>query len=416
MADSGNTVLHNRIFRRYTGGFGASLLGDQIWFIGLAWAAGQLGSAEQTSLVLAVGSIPRAVLLLAGGAAADRYGALRVALVSQIGRIALMLGGMAGILLLHEVDLWLLILVAGLFGIADAFHMPAEAALPPQFLPRGQLPAGQGVVQTLERGALVAGAPLGGFLVAAGGFSLALAANALLFIAAFVVLRSLKRPVSNDTTNSDTPSNESFWRSLSGGFRYVTQDPVLAWILIVVTLLNIGLAGPLNVGLVLLSKQHGWSAAEYSWVLSAFAAGAVLGAVAVATRKTVRRPALVGLAWVIMGGTALSAVPWLDHIPLVMLATASTGFAFGPGTALLIGLVQSRTDVKHLGRVMALVNFSALGLAPISYVVFGQAASRLGAAPTFTGFSALVVITALIAGLVPSLRRVSLSDRTGQEV
>lgn len=51
---------------RWLGAYTASTIGDSVYYMALAWAAARSGSASQTGLVLAAGSIPRALLLLGG--------------------------------------------------------------------------------------------------------------------------------------------------------------------------------------------------------------------------------------------------------------------------------------------------------------------------------------------------------------
>lgn len=405
----GNAV-RNKPFRVYIGGFGASLVGDQIWFVSLAWAASQLGSPGQTSLVMAAGSVPRALFLLVGGAVADRFGALTVTLRSQIGRILVMATGAVLVFVIGAGELWPLLVIALLFGVLDAAHMPAAAALPPQLLEPDDLPAGQGFVQSLERGALVAGAPLGGLVVAFGGLPTAMVVNMVLFSVAWLMLRSLHRVTDGPATLPEhNADDESIWASLTGGLRYAATDKALLSTLIVVTALNLGLAGPLNVGLVLLSGERGWGAAMYSLVLSAYALGAISGALTVAFQKRVRRPALVALVWIMLGGFAIGLVPLAPNLPLAALAVAFAGFAFGPGSALLVGLIQARTERRYLGRVMALVNFSALGLTPVAYVLFGQGVTLSSLDATFMTSAGLVVLAAAAAFFIGPLRRARLT-------
>ena len=67
------------------------------------------------------------------------------------------------------------------------------------------------------------------------------------------------------------------------------------------------------------------------------------------------------------------------------------------------------TDRHYLGRVMALVNFSALGLTPIAYVLFGQGVAVSTLEVTFTVSAALVVLAAAMALFVGPLRRARLT-------
>ncbi|MBX6169232.1 MAG: MFS transporter, partial [Thermobispora bispora] len=358
-------------FGRYLTGFGMSLVGDQIWFIALAWAAARIGDPRQTGLIMTAASVPRAVLILLGGTVADRYGHLRVTLVSQTLRAALMLAFAVAMVVTSTQRLWLLTGAALLFGALDAAHMPAAAALPPSLLQPRQLPAGQGLVQTLERTATVLGAPLGGILVAAGGPAVAAAANAALFTAALLLLRSLRLTARTRDGEPDGPRGDTgVFASLWSGLRYVATAPVLGPILLVVTTVNLALAAPLNVGVALLAEELGWDATGFGVVVSGFGVGAVAGALLVAALPSPRRPAVAGSCWVAAGAGCVALLPFLPGLPLTALTAAVLGFTSGPASALLLGVVQAGTDHAYLGRVMALAGFSALGLVPVSYTVF----------------------------------------------
>lgn len=387
-------VLRAPGFGRYLTGFGMSLVGDQIWFIALGWAAARTGDPRQAALVMTAASVPRAVLILLGGTVADRYGPLRVTLASQTLRAALMLAFAVAVVTASAPHLWLLIGVALLFGALDAAHMPAAAALPPALLQPRQLPAGQGLVQTLERTATVLGAPLGGILVAAGGPGLAAAANAALFTAALLLLRSLRLRVRPQPDEPENPrEKENLFASLWTGLRYAATTPVLGPVLLVVTTLNLALSAPLNVGVALLAENRGWNATGFSLVISGFGIGAVAGALLLVALPPARKPAVTGLRWVAAGAAFVALLPFVPGLPLAAVAAAGLGFTSGPAGALLLGVVQANTGHAYLGRVMALVSFSALGLVPVSYTVFAVMVERFSLHAAF-GACAIAEIAA----------------------
>lgn len=401
-------VWRDRGFNRYLAGFGLSLLGDQVWFVALAWAATRLDSPAQASFVMAAGSLPRAILILFGGTLADRWGALRVTVISQALRVLTMIVA-AAVAFTMEPRLWSLAAVAMIFGAVDAAHMPAAAALPPQLLPRDALPAGQGLVQTLERVATIVGAPVGGLIVAVGGLSLAAAANALLFVAALMILRALRlRPSADEPDPADTGEPEGTWRALRGGLAYAAREPVLGPVLLVVTVLNLAIAAPLNVGVALLSDAEGWQAAGFSAIIAGFGAGATVGALSVVKFRPRRRPAAIGLCWVIAGSVCIGVLGFSTALPVAVGAAAALGLTSGPASALLLGLVQARTRTAYLGRVMALVTFSALGLVPVSYTVFGALVEVSSLPAAFVICAGLELLTALAALSITPLRRATL--------
>lgn len=401
----------NRPFTRYLSGFGLSLLADQVWFVALGWAASRLQTPAQTSLVMAAATLPRAVLLLFGGAWADRWGVLRTVLASQGLRTAVMALGTIALLSFGEEQIILLLTLSMVFGALDAAHMPAAAALPPYLLPKTQLPAGQGVVQALERTASIAGAPLAGLLVAAG-LAAATALNTLALLIALLLMLTLRAGVPSSALSNPAASEaEGAWKSLTGGLRYLATHPVLGRVLLTVTVLNLALAGPLNVGIALLASARGWDASAFSLILTGFASGAVTGAVATAARRRrPRAPAAAGLRWVFAGSFAIAILPASSQLLWTVVTAGVLGITTGPAGAYLLGTVQAQTDKEYLGRVMSLVTFSALGLTPVSVALFGVISTALSVSGAFGVCAGALAISAVIAYANGPLRRSTLTN------
>ncbi|HYN31361.1 MAG TPA: hypothetical protein VES40_01945, partial [Ilumatobacteraceae bacterium] len=109
----------------------AVLLGGQAWFVALTWILIERGESGSTiGFVLMIGAIPRAILMLLGGAVTDRY---RPAIVLRLATAAMAgLIGIAAVLQISgEIPIWQLALLAGLFGATDAFFYPAVGGLIP---------------------------------------------------------------------------------------------------------------------------------------------------------------------------------------------------------------------------------------------------------------------------------------------
>lgn len=397
----GSSALRQRHFLGYSFAYGASFLGDQMWFVTLGWTAGQLDSAQQTAAVMAAGSVPRAALLFVGGAAADRIGPMRTSRISQALRLLLLLAAAAGIAVGgNELGLWPLILVALIFGAIDALHTPALGAIAPQLLPVDELPAGQGVLQGLQRLAMVAGAPLGGIAVALGDLSLSLLMIATLCALSWVVLRQIRVP---DPERADIHET-SLLRDVRAGIASAARDRVTQTILVVMTVLNFGLAGGLNVGVVLLVNERHWNATGLGYLLAAFAIGAALGAFATTAMPRLERPLQGGLLWVAVGATGLSALPHSPNLVAACGLLAACGLCFGPASAILMGTLQAHTDPTHLARVGALTTFASVGLTPIAYASFGAVAGITTIANTYLVFGVVVLLTCGLAAVTTRSR------------
>jgi MFS family permease len=395
-------------FRRYLLGFGASLAADGLWFVALGWAAARLGDPVQASLVMAAGSLPRAALLLVGGTVADRVGAFTMVIRTQNLRLAVM-AAFTVVAFATTPTALVLGAVAAVFGLLDALHLPATAALPPTLLSSRDLPAGQGLVQTLERLAMVGATGLGGLLIAARGLPAAALGATILLGVAVPALASLRRPEQAVETASVTSEDEpsGFLRNAVEGLRFAARHGVIGPILLVVTIVNFTLMPPLNIGLPLVAGARGWTATTYGLLLAVFSAGAAVGSLSVLAWRP-RRPALAALCWIVLGTACLALLGMVTHVAAAAAAATLLGLSSGPSSALLLGLVQSRTPTRHMGKVMALLAFSALGLTPVGYATFGALADVIGTGQAFQVFAAAGLAVALFAATRPQLRRATI--------
>ncbi|MET7285043.1 MFS transporter [Streptomyces sp. NPDC005573] len=175
---------------RWLGAYTSSMLGDNVYYLALSWAAVQAGTPAQAGLVMSVSALPRAVLMLGGGVIADRFGPRRVVIASDAVRCAAVLA-VAALLLLTRPGLWPLALLALLFGTVDAVFMPAVGALPARITGPDQLARVQGMRGLAIRFAGVVGAPLGGLGVAAGGAAAAFGLAGLLIAVSLPLLISV---------------------------------------------------------------------------------------------------------------------------------------------------------------------------------------------------------------------------------
>ncbi|MFE9553528.1 MFS transporter [Streptomyces sp. NPDC006692] len=389
---------------RWLGAYTSSLVGDSVYYMALSWAAARSGSAAQAGLVLAVGAVPRALLMLGGGVVADRFGPRRVVIASDAVRCAVILA-MAAALLLAGPGLWLLISVALVFGAVDAVFLPAVGALPPRITGTGQLARIQGLKGLAARIATITGAPLGGLAVALGGSAAAFAAAGALFAVSTALLTGVRIAAAPADGAKD---RGAAGRELVDGLRYVRGHPVLFPLMLVIAIGELGFAGPLNIGLTLLAEERGWGAAGMGWIVAAFGTGAGLVSLMLSVRGRVPRAGLV-LPASLLGGVASMA--GLAYAPSVLLAATAglfIGLLAGLSGALCGALLQLATDQAYLGRVSSVSALFTLGIAPLSYPVTGAAIGAWGTTPVFLVSAGVCATGALIGLASANLRRAEL--------
>jgi MFS family permease len=177
-------------YRVWLGGTAASLLTSQIMAFGLIWtAAGQGGAFAGAALTAVV--LPRVLLLLYGGALADRIGARRVMITSDVTMAAATMTLGTAILALGPQP-WLLLAAALTTGIVDAFYLPSSSSMPRRLVPAPALARAVSARQAIGQVAVFAGPPAGGLIAATTGLAAAAFLNTLTYLLMAVILIRLR--------------------------------------------------------------------------------------------------------------------------------------------------------------------------------------------------------------------------------
>lgn len=390
---------------RWLSAYTASMVGDSVYFVALSWAAARSGSPAQAGLVLAVGSVPRAVLMLGGGVIADRFGPRRVVIGSDAVRCAIILA-VAVLLLLATPGIWLLVLVALVFGAVDALFLPSVGALPARITAPGQLARVQGMRGFAQRVATVVAAPLGGLAVAVGGPAAGFGVAGLLFAVSLVLLMAVR--VRETAPDEAAGTSESARRQLMGGLRYIRAHRVLAPLLLVAAVMELGFSGPANIGIVLLADERGWGAAGMAWTLGGFGVGAGAAALLLAVRGRIARAGAVQSWGVVAGSVALGAIAFAPSVGAAAAAGLCVGLCTGLGGALIGALAQTVTEPAYLGRVTSVATLFTVGFAPMTYPVVGAAIGVWGVEPVFVASAAVSAAGGVIGLCSRALRHAEL--------
>ncbi|MFF1375396.1 MFS transporter [Streptomyces sp. NPDC058308] len=392
---------------RWLSAYTASMVGDGIYFIALSWAAARSGSPGQAGLVLAVGAVPRAALMLGGGVVADRFGPRRVVIGSDAVRCAVMLAA-AVLLLVTAPGVWLLAALALIFGSVDALFLPSVGALPPRLTRRGQLGRVQGMRALAQRVATVVAAPLGGLAVALGGPAGAFGAAGALFALSLVLLTAVRLRPLPAAAEAEAVRGGPPCRPLADGLRYIRGHRVLAPLTLVSAVLELGFAGPANIGLVLLADERGWGATGMGWIVAGFGTGAGLSALLLAVRGRIPRAGAVQALGVMAGAVALAGIGYAPSVATATAAGLCAGLCTGLGGALIGALTQTVTDPAYLGRVTSVAGLFSLGVAPLCYPAVGAAIGAWGVEPVYTACAALSAAGGVVGLCSRALRRAEL--------
>jgi MFS family permease len=383
--------LLNREFRNLWIGSAVSGCGDQFFLVALPWLILQLtGSGAVLGGILMAEAIPRAALMLIGGAVTDRVSPRKIMMLTALSRTVLV-AAVAALIWSHQVTLWQLYALSFLFGIADAFAAPAAQTLLPSLVSPAQLPAANALSQGTQQLAMLLVPAPAGIIVAAFGTASAFWIDALSFLFIIAALLKLRDP---PQVQSSEPRGH-LGLAIIEGLRYVNNDVALRSLLLVASVLNFCITGPMSVGLAFLAKREFRSPSTFGFLISAVAAGSLIGMLLAAARQQRRRglvlltmSAVVGLCTVAVG---LFHQVW-SLVTLLVVMGASAGFL----NVHLFAWFQERVDVKLLGRVMSVLMFASVGLVPLSLVAAG-AAVAWSLRAMFAGAGGLILIVTLVA-------------------
>jgi MFS family permease len=368
---------------------GVSDAGDAAWTIALAWTAVQVANPAVAGFVMAAGTVPRALVLLLGGVAADRFDTLRVLRLVTLARVAVLVATVVGVQL-AGVSVPLLLGVAVAFGVCDALFEPSVATLSRQLVREEDLAAYAGAGQTASRLGTMLGAALGGGLVALGGLTATALVNvatyALVFVALAVVLVA-RFPLPR-------AGSEPVLLSIAAGFGYLRRDTSARALVIALLGLNLAVGPALGLGVALRVQQGQWGPEMLGLLQALVGLGAVSGA-AVVMRWRPRREARTGFVLLVVQGLAilLLAAPGRTAATVACLII---GITAGSASALLSAVFVRSVAPNFLGRMASMQRLGDDLLMPAAMAGFGALAGRASLSEAFTVFGGAMAALMLL--------------------
>jgi len=356
--------LRNPHYRLWLIGGTISLLGDQFYLVALPWLVlQQTGSAVTMGAILMTGAIPRALLMLMGGAVSDRMSARKIMMATATARTICVT--VIGVLVwLRILRTWELYALAFAFGVADAFAVPAQTAYMPSLLKREQLVAASSVSQTTGQLTTILGPVPAGFVVQTLGVAWAFFLDAISFL--FIIGALWKLP---DPPKSQA-ARKAMWHSIAEGIAYVGKDVPLRSLMLLATILNFCIAGPVSIGLAYLTKTRFGSPAAYGIVISAVAAGSLLGALLAGVWKIRRRGVMIIAVSAVLG-LCLGSIGLMDKVWSVAGVLLVMGVAAGLVNVHIGAWAMQRIDAAVRGRVASVLMLASSGVTPISLALAG---------------------------------------------
>jgi MFS family permease len=388
-----------RQFRLLFLGRTTSFIGSAFANVALAFAVLDLtGSKADLGFVLAARSIPQVIFLLVGGIWADRLPRHVVMLTSNVVS-GTSQGVIAALLLFGDAQIWQLMALAAVNGMSSAFFFPASAGIIPQTVPRAMLQSANAILRLGQNSSWIAGAAIGGLVVAATNPGVGIAVDAgTFFLAALLTARiQLPRELRMETSN--------FFAELADGWREFSSR---AWLWVIV--LQFGFVNAIEQGTegVLgpaIAKDHFGGAAGWGFILTAQSLGLFIGGI-VLLRLRPRRLLLT------------ATLGFLLTIPFLLALAGPLPLAAVIGLAAVAGLgvetfgimwdttMQQEIPQEKLSRVYSYDALGSFVLIPLGLAVAGPVSEAIGTRETILGAAAISLTATLAVLFVRDVRTI----------
>lgn len=391
-----------RPFLTLFAGQSISMLGTQAVQFGLIWwLTVRTGSATVVAGATLAALLPRAILGPIAGTLVDRWDRRRVMLVAD-GSLALLAVGLALLFLTDRVEVWQVLALLLVRGIAELFHESAMLASTSLMVPGEHLTRIQGLVQSNQGLLLIAAPPLGALLYAALPMAGVVAVDAATALFAIVPLLLIAIPRPERSAGSvSTVLGETL-----AGLRWLRERSGQLALLAIASTINLFLVPAFSL-LPLVVHAEGAGAGRMALVSTAFGLGMLAGGIVLGSWGGFERKiATTQLGLALMGacvlGIAASPVASVGF-PLLMAALgACATLVNGPIQA----IVQATVPADYQGRIFALYGSLATAVTPIGLLLAAPIAELIGARSWFWAGGVVTCALALVALVAAPIRRI----------
>ena len=385
-------ALKSPNFKLFFYGQIVSLLGTFIQNLALGWLIYRLTDSPFLLGVIGfAGQIPSLVLTPFAGVFADRLNRRKVLITTQT--ISMTMAFILTFLFFtNRIEIWHIIAISIVNGMSLAFDTPFRHAFLVEMVGnKDLLPNAIALNSTLINSARFVGPTVGGFLIAWFGEGFCFLINGVSFLAVIGSLMAMKVIPLNRGKHRG-----SIMFEMVEGFKYSFNfKPIRYLILFVVAMGFFGL--PFQVFLPVFAKDIlNGDSQMLGYLTGSMGAGALVGAIFLASRKGVCGMPRIILLTALMAGSGLVAFSLSSHPVLSIFLIFFTGFGMIAQFAAVNTLLQHIVDDDKRGRVVALYGMSFMGITPLGSLLLGSVSPWAGVQITLVVSGVFCLLAALI--------------------
>jgi len=384
--------LRSRNYRLYFIGQGFSLVGTWMGNIALSWLVYRItGSVFLLGLVGFTNQIPMLILSPISGVLTDRYDRRKMMLLAQVCFLVQSLI-MALLVLFDLVEVWHIITLSVIFGIISAFDAPARHSMVIDLIAKPEdLGNAIALNSAIFNAARLVGPAIAGITIALVGEGICFLLNAASFIAIIFALLKIRIP-----SRPPAAQSANLKKSFAEGFQYTFQSVPIRTLLLLLAVMSL-VGFPFLVLMPAYAKEilHG-GADTLGFLMSGLGAGALLGALYMAGRKSVLGLGRIISIFAATMGLALVVVSFSRDMYLSLPIFFVGGLSMILSIAAINTMIQTIADEDKRGRVMSFYSVALMGTYPIGNLLAGSVASGIGIPNTLLIGGAITIVSGIL--------------------
>jgi MFS family permease len=381
-------ALAHRNFRYYFAGQAISIFGTWVQQVAMSWLVYRLtGSAALLGITAFAALVPQLVVAPLAGAWADRHDKRRMLVIVE-SLLAVQAIVLAALTWLEWVGPMLLVALAGVLGILNAFEGPLRQSLISRMVPeRADLPNALALNAMLFNAGRFVGPPVAGLMLTVMSEAACFTVNAATFLALIASLRFMD-------IEAPPKSKGSTAHVFRQGLAYA-WDTYPIRILILTLIVSNLTASSYAVLLPIFAKEvFAGDARTLGLLWGAAGCGAFFSTVFLATRKSADKTVIAVTAGVVLSAAALLVFPLTARLEIALPAMVALGFGISVTNVGSNMTLQTVAPEHMRGRVVSFFGSARFGFDALGGLIAGFIAARFGAPNTLLFEGAVLLIGA----------------------
>ena len=384
--------LQYRNYRLFFSGQSISLIGTWMQRIAMPWLVYHLtGSAFLLGLVVFAGQIPTFLLSPVAGVLTDRWNRYWVLLVTQIFSM-IQASVLTWLCLSGTIQVWQIVCLSIAMGCINAFDVPARHSFVVDMVEKKEdLGNAIALNSLMFNGARLIGPSIAGIILASTSEGICFLLNAISYVFVIISLLMMKLKV-----KAVKQKSKEIFAELKEGLNYTFGFAPIKHLILLLSISSLmGMSYTVLMPVFAKEILHGGSQ-TFGFMMGAAGFGALMGALYLASRKSVLKLGRIIPASTLLFGTGLIVLSFSRVFSLSVILMVFIGLGMMMQTSASNIIIQTITEDDKRGRVMSFYSMAIMGTAPFGSLIAGWLAKLIGTPGTILTGGISTIIGALI--------------------